>query len=292
MILSIGEILVDMIGTTNSFTMHVGGAPFNVAANAKRAGAPVSFVGKVGNDVPGKFLLEKIPEYKLDNALVTVDKIRNTTLAFVSHNKFGERDFTFYRRDTADFQLSLKEIDFGKLAPLKIINIGTLMLSENKGRKFARELIAKGKQLGALIAIDGNFRDDLYKSREERNKILREYILQADILKLSMDELLDFEDCADFETAINRISFNKIMFITDGAKGSYVIINKNYVFIPSTPIKAVDTTGAGDAFFGTALALIHKLLEDGKKLSLDALEEIGKQANKKGREAVTKRGAL
>ena len=61
MILSVGEILVDMIGVENSFTMYVGGAPFNVAVNAKRAGAPVSFLGKVGDDVAGRFLLDKIP---------------------------------------------------------------------------------------------------------------------------------------------------------------------------------------------------------------------------------------
>ena len=160
MILSVGEILVDMIGVENSFTMYVGGAPFNVAVNAKRAGAPVSFLGKVGDDVAGRFLLDKIPQFNLDNPIILVDKKRNTTLAFVSHNKDGDRDFTFFRRDTADFQLSMKEVDFDKVAPLKILNVGTLMLSEKKGRKFAKSLVEEGKKIGAKIAIDGNFRDD------------------------------------------------------------------------------------------------------------------------------------
>ena len=292
MILSVGEILVDMIGVENSFTMYVGGAPFNVAVNAKRAGAPVSFLGKVGDDVAGRFLLDKIPQFNLDNPIILVDKKRNTTLAFVSHNKDGDRDFTFFRRDTADFQLSMKELDFDKVAPLKILNVGTLMLSEKKGRKFAKSLVEEGKKIGAKIAIDGNFRDDLYQNREERNSVLREFLLQADILKLSLDELLDFQNASSFEEAIDTIPFEKIIFITDGAKGSWVVVNKEYVFTSSHPVKAVDTTGAGDAYFGTALAYIHKLIEEEKPLTLENLQEVAKFANEAGSKAVLKKGAL
>lgn len=51
MILSIGEILADFIGEDETkFRMCCGGAPFNVAVNAKHAGAKVGFIGRVGKD--------------------------------------------------------------------------------------------------------------------------------------------------------------------------------------------------------------------------------------------------
>ena len=61
MILCIGEILADMVGESegDSLALHAycGGAPFNCAVNAKQAGAKVGFVGRVGDDPVGRFLL-------------------------------------------------------------------------------------------------------------------------------------------------------------------------------------------------------------------------------------------
>lgn len=52
MILSIGEILADLIGEKNdgalTFRAFCGGAPFNLAVNAKQSGAIVGFVGASG----------------------------------------------------------------------------------------------------------------------------------------------------------------------------------------------------------------------------------------------------
>ena len=63
MILSIGEILADMVGSnengTLTFKSFCGGAPFNVAVNAKNAGASVGFIGRVGKDVIGRFVTEE-----------------------------------------------------------------------------------------------------------------------------------------------------------------------------------------------------------------------------------------
>ena len=95
MILSIGEILADMIGEeqngVTAFKMYGGGAPFNVAVNAKKAG----FIGRVGRDPVGKFLKGFAAGAGLDFCGIQEDETRNTTLAFVTL-KGGERDFAFF----------------------------------------------------------------------------------------------------------------------------------------------------------------------------------------------------
>ena len=60
MILSVGEILVDMIGAEKDnvfcYERKAGGAPFNVACAAAKFGADSAFVGCVGDDTVGNFL--------------------------------------------------------------------------------------------------------------------------------------------------------------------------------------------------------------------------------------------
>ena len=117
MILSIGEILADMVGETVdgtlAFKSFCGGAPFNVAVNAKKASASVGFIGRVGKDVIGRFVTEEAKKAKLDYLDIQEDDERNTTLAFVTLTD-GERDFAFNRHDTADFNIDINEIEFEK----------------------------------------------------------------------------------------------------------------------------------------------------------------------------------
>ena len=137
MILSIGEILADLIGEKNdgalTFRAFCGGAPFNLAVNAKQSGATVGFVGRVGNDVIGRFVTAEAEKANLDSLDIQADEKRNTTIAFVTLMN-GERDFAFNRHDTADFNIDFDKIDFAKYENLNIVHLGSLMLSEEKGR--------------------------------------------------------------------------------------------------------------------------------------------------------------
>ena len=150
MVLSIGEILADMIGNTaeNSIEIKafIGGAPFNVAVNCLKAGSKVGFCGRVGKDPVGKFLIDVSKRIGFDYLDIQEDEDRNTTLAFVTLTD-GERDFAFYRHDTADFNIELDKIDFDKLENLNIIHLGSLMLSEENGVELAKSVVNKAKEL-------------------------------------------------------------------------------------------------------------------------------------------------
>ena len=109
MILSVGEILVDMIGGEKDgvfcYERKAGGAPFNVACAVAKFGAKSGFVGCVGADTVGGFLEKFIKEQNLSCSYVKKDDTVNTTLAFVELDKTGERSFCFYRKNTADYRL-------------------------------------------------------------------------------------------------------------------------------------------------------------------------------------------
>lgn len=291
MILFIGEILADMIGEQNgeelTIKAYAGGAPFNAAVNAKQAGAEVGFVGKVGKDAIGKFITgvaEKVGFNYLD---IQKDDERNTTLAFVTL-KDGERDFAFFRRDTADYNLSAEEIELSKYENLNIVHIGSLMLSEEKGRAFAREAVKKVRAARKILSFDVNFRMDLYKDLNEAITAYKPFIKEADIIKFSDDEITAYTGKKSLEDAIKEVyKKDKLLLITLGSKGSMYVYNDISGTIPTEKVNPVDTTGVGDAFFGAVLAEL-----DGKEFNKENIENALKNGNKAGAAATQFKGAI
>ncbi|MBO7151903.1 MAG: carbohydrate kinase [Clostridia bacterium] len=291
MILSVGEILIDLFNTPSGISKCVGGAPFNVAVGAKRAGGKVAFVGKVGDDADGNFILDNTTRYNLDLLGTGVLAGHKTTVAEVTLDDDGERFFRFLRNNTADYQLSIDDIDFDTLKPT-IVHIGTLMLSEKMGRDFALKLLKKAKEFGANISVDVNFRDDIFEGKTSRNEAMKPLIDGADFLKMSIDEILDYTGQTTLENAVKSLKCVGALFVTDGDKGSHVFFEKECDFIPSKKVDAIDTTGAGDAYWGTALAYLDNLIESGTPLTINTLENVAEKANLAGAHAVTRLGAI
>ena len=291
MILSIGEILADMIGGNSSgnlsFNAFCGGAPFNVAVNAKRAGAKVVFLGKVGDDPIGKFLIEQAKKANFDGLEIQVDPVKNTTLAFVTLTD-GERDFAFYRHDTADYQIDLEECKSFNDKDLSIVHLGSLMLSEKVGVDLAKSVVNKAKKLGKKISFDVNFRLDLYNDFDDAINAYKPFVEQADIIKFSDDELLAYTGESDLMKAIEKVSKKDVLLVvTMGSKGSLYYYNENMKIIPTDVVKPIDTTGAGDAFFGTLLACL-----DGKDFNEENLTIAMQKANQTGAKTTQFLGAV
>ena len=291
MILCIGEILADLIGKEEngrySYDMFIGGAPFNVAVNAKRAGAKVGFIGRVGKDPIGKFLISTAKKANLDYTDIQTDGERNTTLAIVSLNN-GERDFAFFRHDAADFNIDISKIDIKRYTDLNIVHLGSLMLSEEKGRVFAGNIVKTVKNEGKLLSFDVNFRMDLYDNTESAIKAYKPFIEAADILKFSDDEIKTYTKREDLGASVKAVKKdNTLLLISMGSRGSMYVYNDLSGVIPSKKVVPVDTTGAGDAFFGTALAYF-----DGKEFTKENIEFALKKGNEAGAGTVLFKGAV
>ncbi len=291
MILAIGELLADMVATnengTLTFKSFAGGAPFNLAVNAKRENANVCFVGRVGNDVIGRFLLKEMKKANFDRADIQIDNERNTTLAFVSLSD-GERDFSFYRHDTADFNLEFEKVDFSSFSNLSFIHVGSLMLSEKKGVEFAKKVADKANELNVLFSFDVNFRSDVFGSIEKAKSAYLPFIERADIVKFSEDEIELFTGETDLKKACLKFNKpNKLILVTLGSKGSFYFYNGETGTVESSPVKPIDTTGAGDAFLGAFLANIEN-----KPFTKVEIEKALKRANEVGAQTTQFLGAV
>ncbi len=270
MIICVGEILADMIGKTENghtvYERYAGGAPFNVACGMKDLGMECGFYGRVGQDLIGDFLADFAAARGFDFLDVGKDAERNTTLAFVELDEKGERRFSFYRRHTADYALPHSAIE-KIVSAADIVHLGSLMLSEKEGRAFADELIKSAHAAGKKVSFDVNYRDDIFKSEEEAVAIYGKYLEQADIVKLSEEELSLFSSAADAETMLReRAKGGKVVFVTLGSGGSMVCADGKVWKEPIRPVHAVDTTGAGDAFFAGVLSAMAAGERDWNKI--------------------------
>lgn len=274
MILSVGEILVDMIGKPNNegttiYERKAGGAPFNVCAAINRLEGHADFLGSVGKDNMGSFLLDFMSKENIDTKYVSVLDDYNTTLAFVELDKEGERSFCFYRKNTSD--IHLVDLDDELIKKYNIIHFGSLMLSSDEGRTYLLKNAKKVKENGVLLSFDINFRDDIFSSKEEAIKIYKEIIPLFDILKISSEEIEIFtEEYVDSLT-------NKLIFISLGKQGSICKYDGKKYHGNTVVVKSVDTTGAGDAFYGASLKMIDEVGSD--NLDSENIINILKYAN-------------
>ena len=286
MLICIGEILADMIGEEkNGITTYerkAGGAPFNVACALKKFGAEVKFVGSVGDDLIGRFLMKYAKDFGMDTTYIHQNSERNTTLAFVELNEEGDRSFCFYRKNTADYCMPAISDDLIRSAD--IVCIGSLMLADAGCVEYALEIIERVHGFGKTVAFDVNYRTDIFRDKESAVKTYKKILAKADIVKFSEDEVETFtEDYVDSLT-------DKLVLITLGKNGSEWRYGGRRNKVSAITVKPIDTTGAGDAFFAGALSVLDKNV--GSPLTEQILNDSLRFGNVAGALNTTGRGAI
>ncbi len=261
---SIGEVLIDFlpmqkddVDNTFFYKQFIGGAPANVAVSIARLGEISYFIGKVGEDIFGKYILDNLSKYNVDTSYLTFIK-KNTALAFVSLNEKGDRDFAFYRDNCADANLSKQDVEQIKFNKDDILHFGSISMIEETSREATEFAIKLAKQNNTLISYDPNLRPRLWDSIDNMIETAKKYIKYANIIKFSVEEVETlFGDFTD--EIINQLLNNvtKLILVTDGERGSYLYTKDYKLFTKSYKVNCIDATGAGDAFIA---GILYKIL--------------------------------
>ena len=297
-IVTIGEVLIDLTQTGRDergipqFAANPGGAPANLAVAAAKLGAQTTFIGKVGEDAFGRYLTEVLQENKVDTHYMVTDADHPTTMAVVSVDASGERDFSFYRSANADVMLCKEDIPEEALKAANIVHFGSVSLTADPARTATLDAAARAKKLGAIITYDPNYRANLWHSEEEAITQMKAPLPLVDILKVSDEELPLLTGTADCENGTAQLAQNgiRLIFVTLGANGVFYRFGEKTGHVAGVPCKVGDTNGAGDTFFGAALSKLCK--EDLNSLTADKLESILAFANKAASITTSRRGAI
>ena len=299
----IGEALIDFIPTEQgmalkdvcSFTKHCGGAPINIAAATAKLGAHSKVLTQVGADAFGDFILETLSLCQVDITAVKRTKQYPTALAFVALDEKGNRDFTFYRDPCADLHLSAEDITATMFQDCGILHFCSVDLVDSPMKQAHLKAIQLAKEQGAIISFDPNVRLPLWSSKEDCKNTILEFAPYADILKISDDELFFLTGQKDCEQVFTVFPDATIILLTCGEQGSYLMTKEHRLYEKPIPVKAIDTTGAGDAF---AAAFLYQLLRDGisreqlPHLSKDILQVYLRFSNAYAADSTTKYGAV
>lgn len=299
-IVAMGELLIDLTPSGFSdrelpvYEQNPGGAPANVAVAAARQGSRTAVISAVGKDPFGKFLKAVMVREGVDITHLEEKEEACTTAAVVSLSKRGEREFHFIRKPGADMLLDAKDVPGDFLTDCSILHFGSLSLSAPKSEAAIKQVIKKAKQNGALLAFDVNWREDIWDSRQHGLAVIGKYLERVDLLKLSEEELALLTGESEMRTGINKIRERypslKLLAVTLGEKGCCYAFQGVVRTIPGYLAEAVDTTGAGDAFWGN---LLHNINRTGwENLSLEKLEDALDKANFAGAFCIEHRGAI
>ena len=299
-IITLGELLIDLTQSGEDdngngvFTAYPGGAPANVAVAASRLGARTGFIGKVGNDAFGRSLAETLKKDNVDVRGLYFDDVQPTTMAIVSVDADGEREFSFYRTPGADTQLTPDEAIAALSAEMpRILHIGSLSMTDSPSKEACLEAVRFAKERGAVISYDPNYREALWDSEEHAIEMMKSLLPYADILKVSEEEMEMLTGTGEFEDGSRILAEYGpgLVLVTLGADGVFVRMGGNTAEVPGFSVSVADTNGAGDTFFGAMLKQIAGGLRGGADPWTQILSMV-RYANKAASITCSRHGAI
>jgi fructokinase len=294
-VVCLGELLIDFVaqetgltvGDAKGFKKAAGGAPANVAVAVSRLGHKSAFLGQVGDDPFGHFLAGVLSNEGVDVRGLRFSTEARTPLAFVSLRADGERSFVFYRHPSADMLLKPGELPLDVIDDYKFFHFGSITLIGEPVRSATFEAVRYAREKGLTVTYDPNLRLALWESEDAARAGMLSGLEYANIVKVSAEEVEFLTGGSDIAPLWRDAT--QMIVVTQGAAGSIAFTKEGgRTEMPGLGVKAVDTTGAGDAFLA---GLIHGLLEHPDDWQ-QKLAEILYFANAVGALTTTKRGAI
>jgi fructokinase len=299
-VICFGEALIDFVSTeagvslveAPGFLKAPGGAPANVAVGLARLGVSTGFMGKVGNDPFGQFLLKVLQQEGVEVSSVRISSSARTALAFVSLQKDGERDFMFYRHPSADMLFTPEDVDEALLRSAKIFHFGSISLIGEPSRSATHRALDIARGEGMLISYDPNLRFNLWPEAESAKLHILEVWEHADVIKISQEELIFLSDVSNPEKGGRGLWHEdlRLLVITQGRDGCTYLTADHSGYLNGFHVETVDTTGAGDAFVAGLLMGLHRAPEAFEDKAI--LREICQFANAAGALTTMKQGAI
>ena len=268
-VICVGEALVDQIVNKSNadFVNYLGGAPANVACALKKLEVSTTFIGCLGDDEYGDQFIKLFNKLSVNTDFLQIDKEFPTRVVVVKRDEDGDRTFFGFRNSLNEFfaderldQLKLKK-NMTNLKKLYLgadfIITGTILLSSQKSAEALSFLIKYAENFKIKVVIDLNWRDIFWDNsktlknleRHQQIKLVKDFLNNADILKLALEEAMLFFGSNHPRTISKSLKKNPFVIITDGSNPIRWFING---FEGETKVvqssNIIDTTGAGDAF--------------------------------------------
>lgn len=252
-VIVVGELNVDLILTglpslpemgmcKLSKDMHftLGSASAIFASNISRLGLNVGFVGKIGDDEFGDFILNTLIKRKVDTSQIIKDKTAKTgicvSLSFPEN--YAMASYAGVRET-----LTLSDVNMNYLSRARHLHMSSYYLQPGM-QKGCVELFRKAKDLGLTTSLDPD--SDPSGLWDES---IFEVLKYVDIFLPNENEACHISKCDTIEKALILLnSVVKTVVIKNGEEGAWLKSNNKTIHADVFKVNVVDTTGAGDSF--------------------------------------------
>ena len=300
-VVALGELLIDFTCISAdadgypTMAAHPGGAPANYLAAVTKFGGKTAMLGKVGTDAFGKLLTGTLEKAGIDTRGLIATPDVFTTLAFVTLDETGNREFSFARKPGADTCIGTDEVRYDLLDETKVLHFGTLSLTDEPSRSATWEAARLAKAAGALISYDPNYRASLWPDEETAKRQMRSLIPYVDLMKISDEETELLTGEKDAKKAAEALCCQgvKVVAVTMGGDGAYIYCRDGGSLVPGFQAERIgDTNGAGDSFWGGFLYKISTSEKRLQELAKEELVEYARFGNAVASLCVEKKGAI
>lgn len=268
------------LARVDSVTVHNGGNAMTAAINLHKMGVESKMIGKVGDDLFGRFLRERLVASGVDDAGLKTDSAAQTSVSIVLLEG-GERSFLHCVGTNATF--SIDDIDYSVIEECDLVFVtGSFLMDRFDGDETV-EFLKKCKEMGKTT-----FLDVCFDAKGRWGELLNPALPYIDFFMPSIDEAREIAKCdgtPDEIADVFRDKGAKNVVIKLGSKGSFLRLEgeeQGTVYPCIKGITAVDTTGAGDSFCSGFLAAFARDLPP---------SECMKVGNATGALCVTMKGA-
>jgi len=288
-ILCIGQLVADILvkpvdgidlGIDTKRVDHIslknGGDCLNTAIVLSKLGNEVGFVGKVGNDSFGDFLVKTIKYYDIDYRGLKILSDASTSSVIVLINNSGERTFLYYggTNDTFEFE----DIDPSLVNECRIVHVGGTYLLPGFDGEGAARLFQLAHYKGKITSMDVT-----WDTTGRWLDVIRPCLKNLDFFMPSLKEarlITNKEKPEDIAGFLQNEGVGTVV-IKLGKDGCYIKRKGNGFFLSAYDLDVVDTTGAGDSFvagFLTGLLQnwnLEKCARFASAVSAHCIREIG-----------------
>jgi len=259
-LVGLGSAIVDFapantgapLSRVQSFVPSAGGAVSNVLVGASRLSLRTGFLGCVGDDEFGTFILRDFEHEGVDVSRVKRVRGRNTGLAFYSVDEKGERHYTFYRfpgYSDPEAAFRPEDIEAEYIARSSRLHLSESMLRSGQTRETVFKALQIAKENKVSVSYDPNVRMRLWSDNKEFLEVQRRALGFTDVFLATLEEA---------KLIVGGKTAEEIVKKTLGLGPSTVVIREEEHYlaatqdqslrIPTFKVKAADTSGAGDAF--------------------------------------------
>ena len=248
-----GELNVDLILTglsaipelgqcklSKDVLFTLGSASAIFACNIARLGLNVGFVGKIGDDFLGEFILQSLNDRNIDTSQIIKD--HNAKTGICVSLSFPE-DYAMASYPGVRESFKLADIDFDYILRAKHLHMSSYYLQPGM-QKGCSELFKHAKEAGLTTSLDPDSDPDGIWD----NSIF-DVLKYIDVFLPNEQEALNISMCADIESALFRLNETvKTVVIKAGKNGVWAMDHTGKIHLDGFKVDVVDTTGAGDSF--------------------------------------------